>query len=258
MTTSFQAPTGAQGGAAEPTSFSAPGTAADGAGAADDKTVVFEYEGRKYTAADLAKKIGNADGFIETLKAENAETRTLLKQATEALGKTLTAAELLKRVQEGGVAADPAAVAAAAAQAQQGQPAKAPTADEIVALVLQKQQDTANAASADTNFAQVQIELSKLYGSKVDAKVDEICASTGITRQQALSLARTSPKAFLRLFPEASAPAPRTFGTGATVNSQSLRENTAERKSSGYAENVSKGTKTLVGIYTNRLKELGF
>lgn len=251
MTTSFQAPTGAaDGGAAKPTSFQVPGDAGNPA-AGGDSTVVFEHGGRKYTAADLVKKIDNADTFIETLKSESQQTRDLLKQANDALGKTVSAAELLKQIQAGGVAA-PAAAATPAAAAEASTPV---TAEQVADLVLQRQGAATAAAQAKTNFAEVQAQLSKVYGAKVDAKVDELCAASGLSREQAVTLASQSPKAFLKLFPEVNAAPPRSFAQQGSVNTQALHGDPAARKVSGYTTAASEKART--AIYLQRLAEAG-
>lgn len=254
MTTSFQAAPAADGGAAKPTSFQAPGDNGNQGGQADDKTVVFEHGGRKYTAADLVKKIDSSDQFIATLKAEGAENRSLLEQANTALAKTLSAAELLKKVQEGGAAA---AAPTAAAPAAAAQPAAAPTAQEVAALVVKQQQEAQAAIQADANFAEVQTALTKTYGQRVDAKVDEIAAAVGMTRDAAIALARSSPKAFLRMFPEVNAAPPRSFASaGPSLNTQAVRPDPSAKAASGYT--TAQGMKAQTAVYLNKLKDLGF
>lgn len=257
MTTSFQAPTGENGGAAQPTSFAAPGVAAAAAGAPDDKTVVFEHGGRKFTAADLAKKIDSADGFIDTLKQESAQTRALLEKANEALGKTVGAAELLAQLRATGAlpaVAAPAAVAAAAV----AEPAKAVTAEEVAALVLKQQSATAQATQADANWQTVTTTLTTAFGTKTDGIVAKRAAENGLTLEAAAALAKSAPKAFLALFPELKAAPPASPLTRSSVNSQAFAADVsaATAKSSGYA--TAKGQKAQTATYLNRLTELGF
>lgn len=234
-------------GTPDATTFVAPGVAPTVVDtSAEDKTVLLELNGRKFTKADLVAKIVSGDQFIETLKAESKTQRELLEKATDALTKSVSAAEVLKAVQ------NPPATVAIPTNATSP---IAPTAAEIIAEVERLQLVKQSAAQQDTNWKETTTTLTKVFGDKVDVKVDEVCARNGLTRQAAIVLAKSTPKVFLALFPEISAPSPKTIDFGnRSVNTQAQTGDTS-RKASGIL--TAKSSKDHVAVYKRRLAELG-
>lgn len=246
--TSFNAGTPASGAAAEGTSFQAEGGAA-AAGTSEDTTIVFEHGGRKFTKADLAKKLDSADGFIEQLKSEGAENRKALEAATKALQEGINATELLKQIKAGQSNAGSASTSTEAATRE------APvTVEAVVQQIEQRQAKAATDAQRKTNWNEVTTALTKAFGAAVDQKVAQVAAEAGMTLEQAADMARNTPKAFLKLFPDLSKKAAASpLPASGKVNTQAFHQ-AGERKGSGYAQ--AQTTKELVSIYQQRLAEV--
>ena len=251
MTTpSFTAGTPASGTGNEGTSFVAPGAATQGGDPTEDKTVVFEHNGRKFTKADLTRKLDSADGFIEQLKAEGAQNREALAQANAALKEGINAVTLLKEIKQNGQ------------QGQQGQQSgseqqqqpPALTVDEIVTAVRKADVAATTEAQRKANWAEVTGTLTKAFGTAVDQKVAQVAADKGLTLEQAVEMARATPKVFLALFPDLSKqPGASPMPASGKVNSQAFNQS-VKRESSGYTK--ASNTKDLVAIYQQRLNEV--
>lgn len=246
--TNFQASDPGSGTAAGATSFQQPGAAPAANSGPEDTTVVLELNGRKFTKADLIKKIGSADTHIETLKGELAEQRKILGEVNESLKKQVTTAELLKQIkdQQAAPAADPNAAKPA--------PQSVPTSDDITKQVMDKIEQGRNAAQRDQNWNEVTSALTQAFGDATNQKVSEAAADAGLSLEEAAELARSKPKAFLKLFPDLSSKAkPSALPSSGKVNTQSFQ---AQQKGPpGFSKATS--TKQSVEIYLNRLKELG-
>lgn len=207
------------------TSFVAPGVTAPAAGAADDTTVIYEHEGRKYTRSDLANKLTNADSHIKKLEGENAANVALLEKVNKTLETQVSMEQMLKAIKEGQTPA-----AAAAAAAASGTVPAALTVEQIQALASASAQTTiaesVAKAQSDTNWATVTTTLTKVYGDKTDAVVAKAAGENGLTIAAAEALARTNPKLFLKMFELTVAATPKPFGNG-NVNPQEFYRNSA-------------------------------
>lgn len=230
MTTSFNA--GNPGAPSNPATTPAP--VAPGAASpepnAGDNAVVFEHGGRKFTAADLVKKISHADTFIDDLKNQVKERDELLTKANQALEKQVGALELLQRV------TNPAAPAAAEPAVQA--PAASPVApvidpDAIANQVMTSIEQAQIKKLQDQNFQKVSVALTQAFGDKVDEAVRNTCTELGLSYDDGVALARRSPDAFLRMFPAVSAPANPGVGHGKGFNSQAFK-NAGTKTPSGY------------------------
>ena len=232
--------------AAEGTSFTAAGVAPE-ADPTADQTVVFEHAGRKFTKADLAKKLDAADNFIETLKSENSENRKALDAATKALQENINAVDILKQIKQNG-AVQPATGA-------EPPVATVPvTVDQVVQQLEQRQQKQATDAQRKTNWTEVTHALTKAFGATTDQKVAQVAAENGMTLEQAAAMARETPKAFLKLFPDLSKrPAPSALPGSGKVNSQAFTQSSSSGPS-GYAKATN--TRDLVTIYQQKLAEV--
>lgn len=207
---------------------STPGNTAD--------TPVIEYGGRKLTAADVLKKLENADQFIEQLKAERAQDRTLLTEATAALQKAVTAKELLS------TPSTPAAPASATPVDIAGEVDKAVSAREAKQI-------------EEANWKAAQDAMTKAFGDKADEKAKAAAAEAGYSMDELVKLARTKPLAFKRLFPELqAAPAPTPTPVKGGVNTSAQNKTPQPKAGSGYWEATRARDK--VSIYTERLKAL--
>lgn len=224
MTTTFNSPTPSN----DPTPASS-----------TEPTVVLEYNGKKYTQAELITKLTHGDQFIETLKTEREQDRKLLADAAEQLKTAVNSEELLKKLQT------------------QNQSAPTPKATEtpvdIEGTVAKVIADREVATTRAKNFEGVKLELQKAFGDKADMKVKEICAEVGMSFEQAIELAHTSPAAFKRFFPDLSKPAPKSGVPAGNVNTAAMNGK-QEKPKSGYWE--AKSGKDQVAAYLQRLKEL--
>lgn len=214
----------------------------------DDNAVVFEHGGRKFTKADLAKKLDNADAHIQRLTQERASDRKLLDEVNATLAKQVNAAELLKQIKEGNVQA-PANPNPPASEA-----APAVTADAVAAQVMAKLKEGQDAQQRDANFQEVTAALTNAFGDATNAKVAAMAAEAGMTIPEAVEMAKSKPKVFLKMFPELVTKAQPTATSRGTVNTQSFQ--TAPKGPSGYTK-VSGDTRKSIEIYQARLKELG-
>jgi len=202
--------------------------------------VVIEYNGRKFTQEDVLNKLANADQFIEQLKAERAEDRRLLTEATAALRTTVAAKELLQTP-------TPAPTAPAAPDAPVFDVAS--QVEQVITAREVKQ-------TQDANWKAAQEAMTAAYGANADAKAKQVAAEVGMSVDALVSLAKSSPAAFKRLFPELST-APKTPVAAAPsggFNQAALPVTGEGRKSSGFWE--AKSSKDQVSAYLNRLKEL--
>lgn len=251
MTTpSFKADDNSAGGnGAGTTNFQAAGGTTDDSGA-QDTTVLLEVGGRKFTKTDLIKKITNADQHIGTLESKLDEQGKLLGEVNEVLKKQVNAAELLKQIKDG-QANQNGSQQQPNAGAQQPAPL---TLDDVLKEVEKVQASKASVAQQESNWKEVTGTLTKAFGDATNQKVQAACKEAGIELAQAVALAKSSPKVFLRLFPDLTAkPQPSVLMERGKVNTQSVKDSVGT--SSGF--NKATNTKQEVSIYLNRLKELG-
>jgi hypothetical protein len=227
----------------EATSFNADSTNAQPSNSNGDNDVVFEAGGRKYTRADLLKKITHADSHIDSLTKRLDEQASILDRANAALEKQITAAELLKKA-----GSTPPAI-------QQGvEPVSnqqiAPTAEEITTAVLSKIDQGRRAAQLDSNWTSVTSALTRAYGDNVNQMVQQVAQEAGLTMDEAVSMARSTPQAFLKLFPDPTQRKQMSgIGNGA-FNTQSFSAPKAPTTKM-WAE--SRGTAAATKAYLDRL-----
>lgn len=229
----------------EPTSFKSDGALPTAAQIADDNTVVFEHGGRKFTRADLVKKLDHSETHIQRLTAERVEGRKLLDEVNVTLGKQVNAAELLRQIKEGAVIQPQAQEPAVVAQLV--------TADTVAAQVVAKLQQDQLTQQRDSNFKEVQAVLTNTFGDSVNKRVQDAAVESGITVAEAIEMARSKPKVFLKLFPELTTKVQPSAVSRGTVNTQSFQE--APSGPSGYTKATS--DKAINTIYQARLKALG-
>lgn len=233
----------------DPTKFVPDGGQGNGGAGAEDQTVVLEIGDRKFTKADLIKKITNADSHIETLTTELAQQREAISQMSETLKTSLSAADVLKKIQEagaGGSGGDEAArAAAAAAEAAAHQPSVKP--EDVVNQVLQQLQQGEQAKKEEANWNSVTTTLTSAYGDAdtVNAKVKEVAEENEYTLEELADMARKKPKAFLKLF-DLNKRAGTQIGRG-NVNAAAYQQQQRPAQTAGYAK--IRNTKERVGAY---------
>lgn len=200
----------------------------------------FEYNGKKYTREELLTKLTHADTHIVRLESEGKEARTLLDQAAEQLRKANTVADLLKQ---------PAPAAAPAVN----QPAVVDIASEVTKALDARE----SAQKQAVNWTKAREAMTQAYGDKADAKAKAVAEECGMTFEQLVVLAKNSPVAFTRLFPElnkspeskGSPHSSKSFTTPAVVNNN----DEPKAASSGYW--AAKNSKERVEVYLQKLKE---
>ncbi len=235
--------------AAGTTNFQQPGGTPNTNSGPEDTTVILDVNGRNFTKSDLVKKITNADNHIETLTHESAEQRKLLGELNETLKKQVTAAELLKQIKEGKAETPNPDAAKPNSEA-----APQISADDIAKQVMSKLQEERDAEARKQNWDTVTAALTQAFGDATNQKVAEAAAEAGLSLEEAAELAKSKPKAFLKLFPDLTSKAkPSALPSSGKVNTQSFQAN--QKGPSGFAKAAS--TKASVEIYLNRLKELG-
>lgn len=199
---------------------------------------VLEYGGKALTQAEVLKKLQSADEFINTLKSEREEDRRLLAEATKRLEAAATAQDLLKQTP------------APAAPAPKQEPIDIAAAVEQVVTARERKQ------LEDANWKAAQDAMTKAFGEKADAKAKEVADSVGMSFEDVVKLARTTPKAFQRLFPELqAAPATPSPSFQGGTNTQAIKAADGAKPRSGFWETGSAKERT--AIYRKRLQELG-
>lgn len=112
--------------------------------------------------------------------------------------------------------------------------------EEAEKRVLTKLEQKQLEEKAQANFQAVAQELVKVYGADVDSKVKAIAAENDLTYDEAVSLAKSKPKAFLKLFkevkeaPQASpqVPSKSSFNTTAVHQQSKAKEPVFDRNNS--------------------------
>lgn len=184
-----------------------------------EQSSMFKVGDREYTPEDAAKKIQNADEFIETLKSERAQDgerlKTLEAQLAELTSKLTTATKLDD-------------VLNSKRDTQVSQPAEqtTPPAVDADALLAQLREKMAQESQQDlrANNMKTAIEqaVSK-YGDSWQTKLKERGKELGMDERAIQSMAETSPQAFAELFKLSGSPkgepAPNAgTNVGGTVN----------------------------------------
>lgn len=144
-------------------------------------------EGKKFkTIEDLAKAKLESDAFIERLKQENAGIR-------EDLNSRVRMEQLLERL-EGSSNED--INRSGSNQNQSDDSDNSPDIETIIEQKLKKREAEQTAAQ---NLAAVKDALEKYFGSDYNTKIKARIADLGLNETELNALAKTSPKAFLKL-----------------------------------------------------------
>jgi len=210
---------------------------------------VLEIAGRKYTPEELEKKVLNQDNFIEQLKQERQEDRTLLNEALAELKKTVSAKELLNQVKEG----EGNQNSQQTEQAKESEPSnQAVDPNEIARQVREQLNKESQEKEKETNWNQVTSALTEAFGQKVNDKVKEVAEENGFTIEEAVEFAKSKPKAFLRFFDLSKAkPTQRV----PEYNSNSFNQRPPDNQAASAFWKANK-TKDQVSSYLERLRQL--
>ena len=147
----------------------------------------------------LRKRDEHAQAHIERLERENEELRDKYTALEDKLSKATTLDDALARMQNQG----------------EGQAIDRADVAQVVAEVLGQERTQAR---MESNWAEVTNKLTEVFGdwTTADAKVQERARELDISVQDATSMAKKNPKAFLQLFAPQSKPSAtaRSSGTG--------------------------------------------
>lgn len=214
-----------------------------GGGNSGEADPVLEYGGRSFTKEDVLTKIQHADSHIETLTAEREADRKRIAELEVLAAKASKVDELIAQL--GGKGGDQPAgddhSQAAKPDANNGEP-QLSVAEQLEALL--EKRDAAK--SSDKNWQEVTSKLTATFGEKTNSKVAEVAAENDMTLQEAEALARSKPKAFLRLFGSLSNGSSAPGATGGGRFAFSGSNNQGGKEPSGYAD--AKTTKDQVNI----------
>lgn len=124
------------------------------------------------------------EALIETLKAEKRELEARMKAITN----LQQFQEDIKKMDT--VTQQPAEVT---------QPTSQLTEEKVQELALKALQQQQQQTLKDNNLKTVQDTLQKVFGAEADNKVEAKCKELGISKEFGLSIAKDSPKAFLKM-----------------------------------------------------------
>lgn len=200
--------------------------------------VEFEVDGRKYTVEAAVKKIQNGDQHIQTLESENKTQRETLAAAADEIKRLKGLAEVLARKQEiesddTKTSIDPDEIARKAAGLVKG------TLDEDARIQRENQ-----------NLVEVRQSLTKKYGQSVDEIVAKVIEPLGMTKAEAMALAKSKPKAFLAYFERVPTPSP--MPTVGNINTQGVKAEQTPTKRTVFD---AKTEKERAAIYQERLAQ---
>src|SRR5574343_1466748 len=191
-------------------------------------------EGKRYkTVQDAAKALTEKDKFIERLKAENAEARASLR-GEQRMDEFL---EKLKAATTGN---------ASTQNTNSGEPAtnqnqfnniptpKALTAEEVQEMLDKREREKQEAA----NLALAVQKVREAFGANHSAVLQQKAAELGMTPEYLTNLAKSQPKAFLKLVEADQAPEGRvpTPTTSLNTNALATQKRGGERDQKYYSE----------------------
>lgn len=123
------------------------------------------------------------EALIETLKAEKRELEARMKAITN-----------LQQFQE-----DIKKMDETQTTTEVTQPTSQLTEDKVQELALKVLQQQQEQAVKDGNLKTVTDTLQKVFGAEADNKIEAKCKELGITKEFGMSIAKDSPKAFLKM-----------------------------------------------------------
>lgn len=225
------------------TNFVAPGNDDQQEPVTADNPVVLEIDGRKFTKNDLLKKFTNADTHIAKLEAERKsdfEKFAAMEAKLKELGDLKALIQTLK----------PGATPPVEPKVNDKTEGVDVEAAIKAALDARSASETAAKTEAEKaeNWKTVTAALTKRYGkAETNARVAKAAEEAGLSVKEAAELAKSKPKAFLKLFNDLEAPKPNPAPArrGGTVNTAALNAAPATGPS-GYA--AAKTVKERVAI----------
>lgn len=157
---------------------------------------MFTVGGREYTPEDAAKKIENADRFIETLKNERTQDAERLQSLESRLAELTSKLDTATKLED---VLNPKREAPASQPAEQTTP---PAVDEDA--ILNKLRERIDAESQTKlraeNMKNAIGKASEKFGSEWQTKLKERGKEVGMDEVAIQRMAETSPQAFAELF----------------------------------------------------------
>lgn len=234
-----------------------------------DTTTDFASEligdGKRYkTTQDAAKALVEKDKFIERLKAEAAEARAALKGEAK-MDEFL---EKLKSINTTGNASTQNTMSGETVTNQNPNPNNTPkalTAEEVQELLEKRDRDKAESA----NLANAVQKVREAFGANYQSVMQQKAADLGMTPEYLTNLAKSQPKAFLKLVEADQTPQGRQSSPTSSVNTNALATQTrggerdnayyrAMRKQVGDAEFFKPKIQNQLHKDAERLKEAFF
>ena len=207
---------------------------------ADGDTTDFAAEligdGKRYkTTQDAAKALVEKDRFIERLKAEAAEARASLRGESK-MDEFL---EKLKAINTGTASTQNTMSGETATNQNQTNnqpPSKALTVDEVQKLLEDRERKIAEEANLNASIQKVREAFGANFKAVMTAKADEL----GMSQEYLLNLAKTQPKAFVKLVEADVSPQGRNAPPPNSVNTATFQGKRTGEKNNEYYRNLRK------------------
>tara|TARA_Y100000114_G_C11701352_1_gene298591 strand:- start:102 stop:854 length:753 start_codon:yes stop_codon:yes gene_type:complete len=157
---------------------------------------MFKVGDREYTPEDAAKKIENADKFIETLKSERSQDAERLQSLEAQLAALTSKLDTATKLED---------VLNSKRDTQVSQPAEQTTPpavdeDAILAKLREKMNEESQTTLRAKNMKDAISKASEKYGSEWQTKLKERGKEVGMDEKAIQAMAETSPQAFAELF----------------------------------------------------------
>lgn len=214
----------------------------------DSDDVILEHEGRKFTKADLLKKLEHSESFIDTLKKERDDDRKLIQQVNDKLSEQVELKEVIEEMKRQGQFGT---------KEEKGEAVeKGVDPDKIAESVFDRINSQKVQEQREVNWKDVTSNLNKQFGEKTNETVYHRAQENGLSVAEAAELARSKPKVFLRMFPELEAGKQKggTFHSPGFSREALNRDEANKPTPSGYTK--AKSDKERVQSYLKRLEEL--
>lgn len=194
-----------------------------------DYVAEFIGEGKKYKdVSAAAKALAEKDKFIERLKAENAEARASLQGEA----KMDAFLEKLSKINSG-TASTPGnqpGEDATNREANNQNPSKALTVEEVQKLLEEREEKSAQQKNLDESIQKVKEAFGANYKIVMTQKAEEL----GVSQEYLLNLAKTQPKAFVKLVEADVAPRGNPTTPRSSVNTATFGNKPAGEKNQAY------------------------
>lgn len=212
----------------------------------DDNTGITENTDRDYAAElvgegkkfkdiqALARAKAESDAFIERLKAENAEMRASLRGEAK-LDEFFDKLKNIQNHSGNGSTSNTMSDEPATQKNSNNESKPALSVDDVNALLEQREQKRQEALNLE--FAKT--KLREAFGANAGSVLKTKAGELGMTEDQLDAMARTQPKAFLRLVEADKVSAPNSAAPRTQVNTAAIAKNAnGEIRNNEYYRNL--------------------